>query len=66
MLINKILILFHVHMYVHIYNKEVIEVSKSKYVIWIDYGIQSGRVVVVDIKDGQELASSVSVYYVGE
>ena len=36
--------------------------SKSKYVIGIDYGTQSGRAVVVDIKDGQELASSVSVY----
>jgi len=65
MLINKILILFHIHMYVHIYNKEAIEVSKSKYAIGIDYGTQSERVVVVDIKDGQGLASSVSVYSTG-
>ena len=39
--------------------------SKSKYAIGIDYGTQSERVVVVDIKDGQGLASSVSVYSTG-
>lgn len=39
--------------------------SKSKYVIRIDYGTQSGRAVVVDVKEGKELASFVSVYFEG-
>lgn len=37
----------------------------SKYVIGIDYGTQSGRAVIVDVKDGHELASSVTVYSAG-
>ena len=34
----------------------------SKYVIGIDYGTLSGRAVVVDVKDGRQLASSVYEY----
>lgn len=37
----------------------------GKYSIGIDYGTQSGRAVVVDVQNGQELASSVSVYKSG-
>lgn len=39
--------------------------SKSKYVIGIDYETQSGRAVIVDIKDGREIANLVTVYSKG-
>ena len=34
----------------------------SKYVIGLDYGTLSGRAVVVDVKDGRQLASAVYEY----
>ncbi len=37
----------------------------SKYAIGIDYGTESGRAVLVDIKDGKELATSVFKYING-
>lgn len=37
----------------------------AKYAIGVDYGTQSGRAVVVDISNGQEMASAVTVYRAG-
>ncbi len=36
--------------------------SKNKYAIGIDYGTESGRAVLVDVTDGQELATVVHAY----
>jgi L-ribulokinase len=36
--------------------------SKHKYAIGIDYGTESGRAVLVDVTDGQELATVVHAY----
>jgi L-ribulokinase len=36
--------------------------SQAKYVIGIDFGTESGRVVLFDLADGREVASAVSVY----
>jgi len=36
--------------------------SKSKYTIGLDYGTESGRAVLVDVRDGSELATDVYPY----
>lgn len=36
--------------------------NQSKYVIGIDFGTESGRVVLFDLADGREIASAISVY----
>lgn len=35
---------------------------KTKYVIGLDFGTESGRVVIIDLADGREVASAVSTY----
>ena len=34
----------------------------AKYAIGVDYGTESGRAVLVDVKDGRELATDVFKY----
>jgi L-ribulokinase len=41
--------------------KEV-DMSEHKYAIGIDYGTESGRAVLVDVTDGQEVATAVHLY----
>ena len=36
--------------------------SKRKYAIGVDFGTESGRAVVVDVRTGQEVASAIYRY----
>ena len=36
--------------------------SKEKFVLGIDYGTESGRVVVIRVRNGEEIASAVIPY----
>jgi L-ribulokinase len=36
--------------------------SQAKYIIGIDFGTESGRVVLFDMADGREVASAISIY----